>query len=418
MDKLFTVSCIGLGHRGVEYLKTMYNDPKHFKVISVCDLNKERVEIAKKEFNLKEEDCFLNEDDFFKIKRSDVIIVSTQDRDHVGHCIKALKLGYDILCEKPISGLEREVRELADAQKKYGHKIFICHVLRYSPAFKKVKEIIDSGDIGQVVMIDDIENVGFFHQAHSFVRGCWRNSNETSPMILAKCCHDMDLLTWYANSKCESISSIGDLRYFKPENQPEGASDRCVNCKYVDTCPYSAVFGYMKLGFTVRLSVCDSLYPTEEELIEALKTGPYGRCVFKCDNNVVDNQICIMKFENGITANLRMTAFTHGKKGGGGRELKVFGTKGTVELDELQDKFTVEIFGKEKKIVNISDLADTDDGHGGGDEGIIRGLYENLISVHDGSTTLEASIESHLMSFAAEESRVNGGKLIKIKHQY
>lgn len=414
--KKFVVSCIGLGHRGIGYLKTMATMPEKFSFDSICDFNANRLNEVRDKLGYKEEKCFLNEDDFFKEKRGDVLIVATQDRDHVQHCIKALKLGYDILCEKPISGLEDEVRELQEAQKKYGHKIFICHVLRYSPAFVKIKQLLDEKAIGELVLIDDIENVGFFHQAHSFVRGCWRNSNETSPMILAKCCHDMDLLTWYANSKCDTISSIGDLRYFKPENQPEGASDRCVGCKYEETCPYSAPFGYLKLGFPVGVSVVDVLNPTKEEFYEALRVGQYGRCVYKCDNNVVDNQITIMRFANGVTANLRMTAFTYSKKGGGGRIMKLYGTKGEIDLNELEDSFSIGIFGQPKQTFKISELADTSDGHGGGDEGIINGLYDNLIAPHDGSTTLEASIESHLMAFAAEDSRVQGGKLIKIKH--
>lgn len=415
MEKIFTASCIGLGHRGIEYLQEMYNTPNHYKVVSVCDIDKKRLDIAKRDFKLDESLCFDNEEDFFKEKRSDILIVSTQDRDHVGHCIKGLKLGYDILCEKPISGLENEVRELVDAQRKYGHKIFVCHVLRYAPAFTKVKKLLDAGTIGQLVMIDDIENVGFFHQAHSFVRGCWRNSNETSPMILAKCCHDMDLLTWYANSRCKSISSIGDLRFFKQENQPEGAADRCLDCKYVNSCPYSAVYGYTVLGFNARLSVVNERVATKENIMEALKTSPYGRCVFKCDNNVVDNQITMMRFENGVTANLRMTAFTNCKAGG--RILKFYGTYGQIDLDELANTITVGVFGKEKEIINIDNLLDLEDGHGGGDAGIIRELYNNLLSTQPGSTTLAASVESHLMAFAAEESRLKGGELIYIKHQ-
>ena len=415
MEKVFTVSCIGLGHRGIGYLQEMFNRPDCYKVVSVCDIDKERVAIAKRDFKLDDDLCFDNEEDFFKEKRSDVLIVATQDRDHVGHCIKGLKLGYDILCEKPISGLESEVRELVDAQRKYGHKIFVCHVLRYAPPFKKVKELIDKGTIGQLVMIDDIENVGWFHQAHSFVRGCWRRKDETSPMILAKCCHDFDLLTWYAGSKCKSISSIGDLRFFKPENQPEGAADRCLECKYVNSCPYSAVYGYTVLGFNARLTVVNERVATKEKIMEALKTSPYGRCVFKCDNDVVDNEITMMRFENGITANLRMTAFTNCK--GGGRIIKFYGTYGQIDLDELSNTITVGVFSKPKEIIDIGNLLDLEDGHGGGDAGIIKELYQNLISTKPGSTTLQESVESHLMAFAAEESRLKDGQLVYIKHQ-
>ena len=185
MEKRFKVCCIGLGHRGMCYLERMFLQKDRYELVAVCDINHERVRQAKEQFQLKDENCFYEENEFFAKNRGDILIVATQDRDHVGHCIKALKLGYDILCEKPISGVKEEVEELLEAHRKYGHKIFVCHVLRFAPAFRRVKDLLDAGKIGQLVMIDSIENVGYLHQAHSFVRGNWRKSEETSPMILA-----------------------------------------------------------------------------------------------------------------------------------------------------------------------------------------------------------------------------------------
>lgn len=413
MEKKFKVSCIGLGHRGFCYLERMAEQSEHYEIIAVCDLIKERVSQAQEQFNLKDENCFLDEENFFKEKRGDVLIVSTQDRDHVGHCIKALKLGYDILCEKPISGAKGEIDQLVEAQRKYGHKIFVCHVLRYAPAFTKVKEYLDQGAIGQLVMIDSIENVNYRHQAHSFVRGNWRNSKETSPMILAKCCHDLDLLTWYSDSSCKSLSSIGDLRFFKKENQPEGASDRCKGCKYQGSCIYDAYEIYIKNQFWGRRMITDERPITDEAVQRALDKGQYGKCVFACDNDVVDNEMTIIQFENGVTANLRMTAFTYG----GGRTMKFYGTHGQIDLDEEAGFIDVMVFNKPKERIEISNLVDAVSGHGGGDDGLIKGLYENLISTKPGSTTLAVSVESHLMAFAAEESRLQGGKSINIDHK-
>lgn len=413
MGKVFKVACIGLGHRGMCYLERMFEQKEHYEVVAVCDKNHERVEIAKEEFGLKEDACFYDEESFFQKKRGDVLIVATQDRDHVPHCLKALKLGYDILCEKPISGLKSEVEELMAAERIYKKKIFVCHVLRFAPAFDKVKEQIDSGVIGDLVLVDSIENVGFRHQAHSFVRGNWRNSDETSPMILAKCCHDLDLLVWYIGSKCDSLSSMGDLRYFKKENQPKGASDRCQNCIYRGKCVYDAYRVYLKDQFWGRKMITDVRPITDEAIKDALDKGPYGRCVFACDNNVVDNETTVMHFQNGVNANLRMTAFTYR----GGRIMKFYGTLGEIDLDEERGFIEIMPFGKEVERIEISTLVDAVSGHGGGDDGLVKAFYEYLVSDKEGGTTLEASIESHLMAFTAEESRLAGGKLLKVEHK-
>ena len=317
-----------------------------------------------------------------------------------------------MLLEKPISNKESECRKLLKAQKQYGGKVFVCHVLRYAPAFVKVKEILDTGVIGDIVMIDSIENVFYFHQAHSFVRGNWRRKDETSPMILAKCCHDLDLLQWYAGSKCDTISSIGDLRYFKKENQPEGAADRCTECKFVDTCPYSAVRGYVTDKIWGAEALTNQRPFTDELIMDTLKTGPYGRCVYTCDNDVVDNQIVMARFANGITANLRMTAFTHG----GGRTMKFYGTLGELEFDQDRKFIEVKPFGKEVERIDTDNLVERGYGHGGGDQGIVNGLYDLMTGKTTGGTTLAHSIESHLMAFTAEKSRLKGGKVYKIKH--
>ena len=412
MDKKFTVAIIGMGGRGKAYSREMLKFPDRFSIVSVCDFNQHKLDDAKTLFGYTDDMFIKDENEFFAKKRADVCVVATQDQDHVRHAIKALELGYDVLMEKPISDREDECRRLLDAKKKYGGKVFVCHVLRYAPAFVKVKEIIDSKVCGEVVMIDVIEQVFYFHQAHSFVRGNWRRRDETSPMIIAKCCHDLDILQWYVGSKCDSISSIGDLRHFKKENQPEGASDRCTDCKYVDTCPYSAVRGYVTEQCWGADLVTTQRPLTSSAKFEGLKTSPYGRCVYACDNDVVDNQIVMMKFENGVTANLRMTAFTRH----GGRIIKVYCTHGEIEFDAHKEFIDIKVFGKKEERIYTKELIEGGYGHGGGDAGIIKGLYELLTGTAEGGTTLEASIESHLMGFAAEESRLAGGKMIKIKH--
>lgn len=411
---MIKVSCIGLGHRGFGYLEEMLKYPETFEIVAVCDINKTRLNQAKDEFSIKDEMCFDNEDLFFKTKVSDLVIVSTQDQQHVGHAIKALNLGCDVLCEKPISNKESECRKLLEVQRKTGKNVFVCHVLRYSPAFRKCKELIDSGKIGKLIMIDSIENVGFYHQAHSFVRGNWRNSNETSPMIIAKCCHDLDLLTWYANSKCETISSIGELTYFKKENKPKEATSRCLDCPLKETCQYSAYSIYMIEKQGQRNFITDEKPVTDEAVLKAIKEGPYGRCVFECDNNVVDHQITMMTFENGVKANLRMTAFTKHIA----RCMKFYGTDAELILDEENGQIILKPFGPhEQETISIETITARGYNHGGGDAGIIEALNEFYKGQKcNDMSTLEASTESHLMGFAAEKSRIKNGKVIKIKH--
>ncbi len=427
MKKIFTVAIIGCGSRGRgAYGKTMFARKDEFKIVSLCDINQRILEIAKNTFEVEDGNCFTDSELFFEKKRADVLVLATQDRDHVSMCVKALSLGYDVLLEKPISPIESELYQLLEAQKKYGGKVIVCHVLRYAPAFVKIKQIIDSGVIGKIVTIDWTEQVAYWHQAHSFVRGNWRNDEQTSPMIMQKCCHDLDMLQYYASSKCESVYSVGDLAFFNRENQPEGAADRCQDCKFISTCPYSAELVYVKQFVDIGsvtgwpFDVVDLTRPiTVESLRKAYQSNLYGRCVFACDNNVVDNQNVFIKFENGIKANLVMTGFT----GYAGRKVVIHGTLGEIEMDENRDMLKLSVFGEEKDVYDvrkseafsIKDIIQSSSkdefGHGGGDEMLVKDFYKALTEDGDAETTLAKSIESHLMALASEKSRKTGEKI-------
>ena len=272
---ILSVAIIGCGSRGSETYGRLVNDRKgEFKIVALCDISKEKLDKYQKEFNVDINNTFLNEDEFFKEKRADVLFICTLDKDHVRQAIKGLELGYHILLEKPITSNLDECYKLLEAKKKSGKEVIVCHVLRYAKAFLKVKELIDNGEIGNLVLIQALEQVGWFHQAHSYARGNWRNTIETAPMILAKCCHDLDLLQYYANSRCKSVSSIGSLTFFKKENMPIDASNRCINCKYVDTCPYSAkviyIDGWKKKGSPANswpFNVITNEYPLTEKAL-------------------------------------------------------------------------------------------------------------------------------------------------------
>ena len=417
MSKVYTVAIIGCGSRGAfVYGNLMYDQKEKFKIVSLCDIDSIALNTYQSKFFVDKNNCFSSEEEFFKVKRADVLVIGTQDRDHVRMAIKAIRLGYDILLEKPISPLEEELYELRNENKIYNRKILVCHVLRYAPAYIKIKELLDGGEIGKLIRMEALEQVRYAHQAHSFVRGNWRKESETSSMIMQKCCHDLDMIQYYIGARCETVYSNGALAYFKAENQPDGASDRCYDCTYIHSCPYSAENHYVKAWlddnkpFGWPYNVVDNHNPyTEDTLREAYKNGPYGQCVFKCDNDVVDNQMVAMRFENGVYATLTMTAFT----AKGGRIYTFHGANGEIELNESDNylrlkKYTGTLTPNitEWKISDlVSEQMENSFGHGGGDYMMIERFYEILEGSGTAETSLEKSIESHLIAIKAEESR-------------
>lgn len=414
--KVYKIAIIGAGIRGAnvygEIIKSM---PEMFEITAVCDRDQARLNSAGKRFKIEKESLFCDEEHFFEERRADVLIIATQDAEHFRQCKKAFELGYDVLLEKPISDRKEECEELIKTQSKYGNKVLVCHVLRYSAGYQRVAEIINQGKIGRLVAIDWIEYVGYLRQAHSYVRGNWRNDESATPMILAKSCHDLDLIQHFAGAKCETVSSVGDLSFFKSECAPDGAAKRCTECRYVDTCPYSARRIYIDRWYEagcpddiVPYNVIAPAPATEDKLKTAIKDGPYGRCVFHCDNNVVDHQMVQMVFENGVKASFTMMAFSSDD----GRKASFFGTLGEIKLDE--EKLILRRFGEREEIIPLSTMVSPCCTHGGGDNSLIKALYDMLEGKNAGQTSLEASIESHLIGIAAEKSRNSGGEVIKV----
>ena len=337
--KKVTSIVIGAGLRGGHvYSQYALDHPDEFQVVAVAEPDKERRESFAKRHNIPEELCFESYEELLgKEKLADCAMICTMDRMHYEPTIMALKKGYHVLCEKPMSPDKKEIIEMGEMAKKYDRILSVCHVLRYSPFFSKLKELLEEGKIGRLMTIQHMEEVGYWHQAHSFVRGNWRNAEESSPMILQKCCHDMDIMLWLADSKCESLSSFGELSYFTEENAPEGAPAYCLDgCPHRDECAFYAPRFYLENldGYLVR-AVTDQTDP--EHVLEALKKGPYGRCVFHCDNTVVDHQSVDIKFENQVTASFLMTAFTDQCA----RRIRLMGTKGEIKGD--MDAGTIEI---------------------------------------------------------------------------
>lgn len=423
-NKIITISIIGLGNRGGDcYGKYIHESKDRYKITSLCDVNEYRLKKYGEMFDVAGEDRFLSEDEFFAQKRSDVLLIATLDKLHVRQAVKALDLGYDLILEKPISDDAEELKMLAEKAKEKGRMVLVCHVLRYTTMIRKIKKLLDEGAIGKLISLDQTENVCYWHQAHSFVRGNWRKKEETAPMILAKCCHDLDLIQYFIGARCKSVASMGSLAYFKCENKPEGAADRCIDCKYMKECKYSAYRIYLDEWYKcgrqniIPFTIVTDVFPvTEEALLKSLKESCYGRCVFSCDNDVVDNQTTIMQFENGVTATLKMEGFT----ARGGRDFRFFGTEGELELYEIEDKIILRRYMEEPVVWKISELVDElggqgEGGHGGGDHRMLDSLYNIYFGdKFSASSAIEGSVESHYMALAAEKSRENCGKLIEL----
>ena len=431
MGKCLTVAIAGLGNRGLEvYAQAAKVYAEKMKIVAIADIDPKKVAMAAAQFDIPQEACFASAEEMLEQEQlADVMFIATQDRQHVGHAIPALKKGYHLLLEKPISPEIEECRLLSAAAEETGRKIVVCHVLRYTPIYKKVKELLDSGVIGTTVSIMAVENVGWFHQAHSFVRGNWANSNETSPMILQKCCHDMDLYLWLAGKQCKSLTSFGNTFLFNKENAPEGCTERCLDgCKAKESCPFDAEEIYMEnklIGFNRgnRIWPLDVLVtgkPTEKGIRDALKEGRFGRCVYHCNNNVVDHQVVNLDMTDGTTMSFTMCGFTPDTS----RYAKFMGTKGelivNMDVNEI-DKCEIIIRKFNSAIteerVDIPSLSDDFSGHGGGDLKMVEEFLDIVSGEKEESpnvTSLGQSLESHYCALAAEESRINGGKVIRL----
>ena len=399
----------GYGQRGRGYAAFAKTHPAKFALAAIIEINEEKIQAAKEQH--PGVPIFTDYREFLRQKISaDVVAVATQDEQHKEHAIGMMEAGYHLLLEKPISNNIADCRAIYQASKKYDRKVVVCHVLRYTPYYSTIKKYIDDGELGEIVTIHASENVGYYHQAHSFVRGPWRNSKESSPMILAKCCHDMDIIRYLMGERCLSINSYGGLYYFNEKNAPKGCAQYCSECKY-ENCPYNAQKLYT-MPHIKEFAGYFTLKVEDEEIIKELKGTQYDKCVFKTDNDVVDHQVTVMQFENGKTACHTMTAFSKEIY----RDIKIHGTKAELVGVIESNKFEIRYFGGETKEVNV-DLSAVDvGGHGGGDYYLMNGLYELLNGKEvAGISYLDVSLESHLMSLNAEESRLQNGKTIKIE---
>lgn len=411
---------IGFGSRGATYTD-IFHKLGHDSLAAVCDNNPLRRELA--ENSAEAPLLFADADEFFAAgKLADLCIIATPDNLHAEHALKAMRCGYDLLLEKPIACNIEDCKQIAATAASLNRKVFVCHVLRYSRFFRTIKEELSSGKYGKTVTSSIIENVAWWHQAHSYVRGNWRDTNKTSPMIIAKSCHDLDILNWLTDSDCESVSSVGSLGYFTAANAPENSGPDCYHCNAAKDCIYDCEKIYFERFFLHKGNrwpvdvILQEREPTHEMLTAALKSSPYSRCVFRCDNNAVDHQIVNILYTNGATAQLTMTAFSEDNY----REIHVHCEKGEICGNMKDNLLTCRIFGNETFTIDLKRQPDNEDrgfGHGGGDYLMIKDISEAYRGKQAACLTgIEQSLSSHFLGFAAEQSRLKKGKPIQVIH--
>lgn len=412
--KKLKIAVVGCGARAVTYLsEAIETMPLYYEVVGGADPVDAAVDQIEKLSENPNFRRFKTSDELLAAdKFADVLLIATQDHMHYEPCMEAMRKGYDILLEKPVAPILEEVVALETEARRLGRHVMVCHVYRYAPFYLKAKEIIDSGVLGDIITVNASEGVEAWHQGHSFVRGKWAVSEKSTPMILAKCCHDLDYLSWLIDEPCISVASFGELTHFTEANAPEGAPDRCT-----DGCPVSTQCMYNALRYAgdKRIPWLPQIMPEEDkavngDIVEWLKTSPWGRCVYRCDNDVVDHQVLAMKFARNITCTFTMTAFDKG------RNLEIFGTKGVLRGGEqFKNTAGVDIVVKDHN-TGFETRVEMDMGenayyhHEGGDSGLVQAIYPEMY--HEDPPAMRSSItrsvQSHVMAFAAERSRLTG----------
>lgn len=454
---------IGAGQRGSEaYAPYALKHPDQLRFVAVAEPDEQRRSRFALTHAIPREYCFESWEELMEHPQlSEAAIIATQDWLHTRPTIAALKKGYHVLLEKPMATRPEECRQLVEESERNERQLHICHVLRYTRHAGKLREIVQSGILGEIIDVDHRENVSFWHMAHSYVRGNWRNSEQSSPMILAKCCHDLDILPWILGQWPIRLSSSGELTHFRADKAPVKTPERCVEgCPIEKECPYSAIHVYVEMlpfwhsysqtctnpvnkaiiaeymrrpalirflarffpllkqvteykGWPLTVLTQD---PTPEKVVQAIQWGPYGRCVYHCDNDVVDHQVVSMQFEQGTTVTLTMHGHSHIEH----RSTRIEGTRGRLMgvLGNGGGWITVEEHrSRKKKFIDTSPPAG--EGHGGGDSQL---MAEFVNAVREGGypeniqRAAREALFSHLLAFAAEEARLQK-KVIEISHE-
>ena len=455
-EKPITGGIIGAGNRGKDvYGKYALLHPEEIKIVAVAEPDSYRLKEISRDHKIPLTNQFKSWEDFFqKPKLCDTVFICTQDQMHIQPALKAIELGYDILLEKPMAVTPTDCSFLVESANKNKRQLRIAHVLRYNNFFQTIYSLIQSGRLGDIITIDHRENVSYYHYAHSFIRGNWSQEKKSSPMILAKSCHDLDILYWLVASQGgypKKISSFGSLRHFHRGNAPPNAPERCTDgCPVENSCKYYAprlyisiipllhvaqkggkgmtkVIANLVINHPLLFSHLKNIIPPFKKVEnyegwpvntitddfsckgrwDALCSGPYGKCVYQTSNDVVDHQVTIIEFSNQTTATFTMHGFSYTE----GRTIRIDGTKATLLGEALDYGNTIKLFdhltGKEELILHTKMNIETESGHGGGDYLLMKSFIKSIRekSTTEPLTSAQESLESHMMAFAAEKAR-------------
>jgi predicted dehydrogenase len=397
---------VGAGSRGSTFADWARRHPEHARVVAVAEPREAYRDRLADEHGIAPDRRFADWREAAAAGRiADAVVIATLDREHTEPALVFADQGYAMLIEKPLAPTEEECREIAAAVDEAGVVAAVAHVLRYTPYTKLLKGLLDGGAIGRIISVEHLEPVGFWHQAHSYVRGNWRREEETGPMLLAKCCHDLDWLSYVVGDRCAAVSSFGSLAHFREEERPEDAGERCVACAIEPSCPFSAKRIYLEMaargdtGWPVNVLAWP---PTVENVTRALEEGPYGRCVWRCDNDVVDHQVVSLQYAGGVTASLTMTAFTRMRE----RETRIFGSRGEL----YGNGNAIEVYDFLTRETTRHEVGTVTSAHGGGDDGVMADFVA-AVAAGDRAlvpTSPTETLESHRIAFAAEAARREG----------
>ena len=415
--KKIKIAVVGYGNRGQVYADYSLDEPQEVEVVAVVDCNVYKLETAKQRYGLSDKQVFSVYKDFVASGLEvDVVINATMDQVHYETALEILQSKHNMLIEKPIVAKKEELLEIQRLAKENGCAVFVCHVLRYSPFYKTIKQTLQSGKLGNIVSMEMNEHVWIPHYLTSYVRGKWGKETECgSPILLAKCCHDMDLIAWLNGSKAKSVSCFGHRSHFVDANKPKDATEYCFDCPHNQTCKYNALDLYYHNN-TMPFLVLDSFdKPYDEITLEEkeafLRENNYGKCAYSCGGDVMDRQNILVDFEDGSLATFTLSCGTVRPD----RYIHIVGTDGEIEGKLEENKFVYRVYEKgcvsfKEEIVDVSQKVVNNavyGGHNGGDYGIMYDLvrYLNGDRSSRSITLLDDSVASHLLVYAAEESR-------------
>jgi predicted dehydrogenase len=408
--KPMSMIVLGAGSRGSTYARWAQAHPDRARVVAVAEPDDYRRAAFQAEHGLEASRTHSTWEDLVGDGRlADAAVIATQDRTHADIAVACAQLGYHILLEKPIAPTAAECVRVVDATTRADVMLAVCHVLRYTPLTTALKRLLDAGRIGDVINVQHLEPVGYWHYPHAYVRGQWRREAETSPVLLAKACHDVDWIRHIMGAPIRRVSSFGSLTHFRPENKPAGAADRCLDCAVEPSCPYSARRIYLEVldRSNILIERITTAEPSEESIRQALRIGPFGECVYNGHNDVNDHQVVNLELADGHTASLTLAAFTEPTW----RQTRIFGTRGQIEASGD----TIRIFDfitRRKETITVSATGDNTagGGHGGGDDGLMD-AFTRAVQTGDARHIRSGpaeSLETHLAVFAAEEARHRG----------